>query len=186
MFPNGRNGTIMKTGPYFMIKKILIGLLVALIVIQFIRPAKNNSGDVTKDITNLYPMSDSVKLVFDKACADCHTNNTKYPFYASIQPIGYWLADHVKDGKRHFNINEFAGYRIGKQNKKLEEVIEQIKEGEMPLPSYTLIHTEAKLTEAEKALISNWCQNIIDTIKATYPADSLKLKRPTKPEGAAK
>jgi hypothetical protein len=56
----------------------------------------------------------------------------------------------------------------------------------MPLPSYTLIHKEAILTEAEKALISNWCQNIMDTIKANYPADSLKLKRPTKPEGAAK
>ena len=56
----------------------------------------------------------------------------------------------------------------------------------MPLPSYTLIHKEANLTEAEKALISDWCQNIVDTIKATYPADSLKLKRPTNKEGAAK
>jgi hypothetical protein len=65
-------------------------------------------------------------------------------------------------------------------------VIEQIKEGEMPLASYTLIHKEAILTEAEKTLISNWCQNIMDTIKAIYPADSFKLKRPTKPEGAAK
>jgi hypothetical protein len=55
-----------------MIKKILIGLLVVLVAIQFIRPAKNNSGDVSKDITTLYPMPDSVKLVFDKACADCH------------------------------------------------------------------------------------------------------------------
>ncbi len=169
-----------------MIKKILVGLLIVLIVMQFIRPEKNLSADTTKDITTKYPMSDSVKLVFDKACADCHTNKTNYPWYTAIEPIGYWTANHVKDGKRHFNLNEFAGYRIGKQNKKLEECIEQIKEGEMPLPSYTLIHQEAKLTEAEKALISDWCQNIVDTIKATYPADSLKLKRPTKPEGAAK
>ena len=92
----------------------------------------------------------------------------------------------MKDCKKHFNLNEFAGYRIGKQNKKLEECIEQIKEGEMPLPSYTLIHKEANLTEAEKALISDWCQNIVDTIKATYPADSLKLKKPVKQEGAPK
>jgi len=169
-----------------MIKKILIGLLVILVAIQFIRPQKNNSGDISKDITTLYPMPDSVKLVFDKACADCHTNNTKYPFYASIQPIGFWLDDHVKDGKRHFNINEFAGYRIGKQNKKLDEVIEQIKEGEMPLASYTLIHKEAILTEAEKTLISNWCQNIMDTIKANYPADSLKLKKPSQNQAATK
>lgn len=170
-----------------MIKKILIGLLVALIAIQFIRPAKNNSGDITKDITTLYPMPDSVKVIVDKACADCHSNNTKYPFYAAIQPINFWLSDHIKDGKRHFNFNEFAGYRIAKQNHKLEEVIEQIKEGEMPLPSYTLVHTDAKLTDAEKATLTKWCQNIMDTLKATYPADSLKIKRPpTKPEGAAK
>ncbi|MEY3874712.1 MAG: hypothetical protein RL363_1433, partial [Bacteroidota bacterium] len=116
------------------------------------------------------------------ACADCHSNKTAYPWYASIQPAAFWLADHVKEGKREFNFNEFAGYRIAKQNHKLEEVIEQIKEGEMPLYSYTLIHRDAKLTDAEKATLINWCQNIMDTLKATYPADSLILKR--KPETA--
>ena len=123
-----------------MIKKILIGLLIALVVIQFIRPEKNLSGDTTKDIATLFPMPDSVKMIVDKACADCHSNKTAYPWYASAQPVAFWLADHVKDGKRHFNFNEFAGYRIAKQNHKIEEVIEQIKEDEMPLYSYTLIH----------------------------------------------
>jgi hypothetical protein len=164
-----------------MIKKILIGLLFVLIIIQFIKPEKNISGDTKNDISIKYPMSDSVKLVFNKACADCHSNKTNYPWYASIQPVSFWLNDHIKDGKRHFNLNEFASYRIGKQNKKMEECIEQIKEGEMPLTSYTLIHKGAILTEAEKTTIINWCQNIIDTIHAKYPADSLKLQRPTKP-----
>ncbi len=168
-----------------MIKKILIGLLVILIAIQFIKPERNLSGDTQKDIATIYPMSDSVKIVFDKACADCHSNKTNYPWYASVQPVAFWLNDHVKDGKRHFNLNEFAGYRIGKQNKKLEECIEQIKEGEMPLSSYTIIHKEAVLTDAEKTLIINWCQNIVDTIHAKYPADSLKLQRQQKP-GQAK
>ena len=161
-----------------MIKKILIGLLIVLIIIQFIHPAKNLSADTSKDITTLFPMSDSVKTIIGKACADCHSNKTVYPWYASIQPVGIWLADHVKDGKRHFNFNDFASYKIAKQNHKLEEVIEQIKENEMPLYSYTLIHKEAKLTDAEKATLINWCQNIMDTLKATYPADSLILKRP--------
>lgn len=168
-----------------MLKKLLIGLLVVLVLIQFIHPAKNLSGDVKNDITTKYPMSDSVKLVFDKACADCHSNKTNYPWYASVQPFAFWISDHVNDGKRHFNLNEFASYRIGKQNKKLEECIDEIKEGEMPISSYTIIHKEAKLTEAEKTLIMNWCQNIVDTIHANYPADSLKFQRPQKP-GAAK
>jgi hypothetical protein len=160
-----------------MIQKLLIVLLIALVGIQFIHPQKNLSGDKTKDITTLFPMPDSVQLIVDKACADCHSNKTNYPWYASIQPVGFWIGDHVKDGKRHFNFNDFAGYRIAKQNHKLEEVIEQIKEDEMPLYSYTLIHKEAKLTDAEKATLTNWCQSIMDTLKATYPADSLKLKR---------
>lgn len=165
-----------------MIKKILIVLALVLVVLQFIRPAQNLSANTTKDISTLYPMPSDVKLIVDKACADCHSNKTAYPWYATIQPVAFWLADHVNEGKREFNFNEFAGYRIAKQNHKLEEVIEQIKEGEMPLYSYTLIHRDAKLTDAEKATLINWCQNIMDTLKATYPADSLILKR--KPETA--
>ena len=164
-----------------MIKKILIGLLVALVIIQFIRPTKNNSGITTNDISTKYPMPDSVKMIINKSCADCHSNKTVYPWYASIQPAEFWLADHVKEGKGEINFNEFASYRIGKQNRKLKEVIEQIKEGKMPLNSYTLIHTESKLTALEKATLIQWCQNIMDTIKANYPADSLNIKRTKQP-----
>jgi len=161
-----------------MIKKIFIVLLVALIAIQFVRPTKNTSGEKSNDVSTKYIMSDTVRLVFDKACADCHSNNTKYPWYASIQPLGLWLDHHVDEGKGEFNINEFAAYRAGKQNHKLKEVIEQIEEGEMPLNSYTLIHKEAVLSEKEKATLINWCKTVMDTIHARYPEDSLKLKRP--------
>jgi uncharacterized membrane protein len=162
-----------------MIKKILIGLLVVLIAIQFIKPARNESANTTKDIATLYPMPDSVKTIVTKACADCHSNKTVYPWYASIQPLGFWLDHHVKEGKGEINFNEFASYRIGKQNHKLKEVIEQVQEGEMPLSSYTLIHKNAVLTETEKNTLVHWCQNIMDTIKANYPADSLKSRKPS-------
>ena len=164
-----------------MIKKLLIGLLIVLIAIQFIRPTKNLSGNIDKDISTIYPMSDSVKIIINKACADCHSNKTVYPWYASIEPVAFWLQDHVNEGKREINFNEFASYRIGKQNHKIKEVMEQIQEGEMPLSSYTLIHKEAKLTEAEKNTLIQWCQNIMDTIKAKYPTDSLNIKRPPTP-----
>ena len=162
-----------------MIKKILIGLLVVLIAIQFIKPARNESANSTKDIATLYPMPDSVKTIVTKACADCHSNKTVYPWYASIQPLGFWLDHHVEEGKGEINFNEFASYRIGKQNHKLKEVIEQVQEGEMPLSSYTLIHKNAVLTETEKNTLVHWCQNIMDTIKANYPADSLKSRKPS-------
>ena len=167
-----------------MIKKIFIALLIALVVIQFIQPTKNISGEKSKDITTLYAMPNNVKVIVDKACADCHTNNTQYPWYVSVQPVAFWLADHVKEGKSELNFNEFASYRIAKQNHKLEEIIEQVKEEEMPLPFYTIIHKEADLTPEERATLTQWCQSIMDTLKANYPADSLKLKRASTPEKA--
>jgi hypothetical protein len=162
-----------------MVKKILIGLLVVLIAIQFIKPTRNESANTTLDIATLYPMPDSVKTIVTKACADCHSNKTVYPWYASIQPLGFWLDHHVEEGKREINFNEFASYRIGRQNHKLKDVIEQVQEGEMPLSSYTLIHKNAVLTETEKNTLIHWCQNIMDTIKANYPADSLKSRKPS-------
>jgi hypothetical protein len=161
-----------------MIKKILIGLLVVLVALQAFRPEKNLSGDASKDISTLYPVPQDVQAILDRSCADCHTNKTNYPWYAEIQPVAWWLNDHVVDGKKHFNLNNFGNLRLAIQNHKLEECIEQVKEGEMPLESYTLIHTDAKLSENDKALITNWAQGIMDTLKARYPADSLVLKRP--------
>ncbi len=159
------------------LKKILIGLLLVFIVLQAFRPAKNQSGDVSKDISSDFVVPENVKVILAKACNDCHSNTTRYPWYAEIQPVSWWLGNHIKDGKRHLNFNEFSGYRIARQYKKLEECIEQVKEGDMPLPSYTLIHKNAILTEAEKQILYNWCEVLRDSIKADYPADSLVIKK---------
>ena len=74
-------------------------------------------------------------------------------------------------------MSEFNGYRIARQYKKLEECIEEVKEGGMPLPSYTIIHREAILSDVEKQTLVAWCENIRDSIKAKYPADSLVIKK---------
>ena len=160
-----------------MIKKILIGLLVIFVVMQAFRPGKNISGDVSKDVSTLYPVPENVQAILDRSCADCHSNKTNYPWYAEVQPFSWWLNNHVTDGKKHFNLNNFGNLRIAMQNHKLEECIEQVKEGEMPLESYTLIHKDAKLSEDDKALLTGWAQGIMDSLKANYPADSLILKR---------
>lgn len=159
------------------VKKTLIGLLVILIVGQAFRPAKNISGDKTKDISVSYVIPEDVKVILAKACNDCHSNSTKYPWYAEVQPMAWWLNDHIIDGKRNLNFNEFDGYRIAKQYKKLEECIKEVKEGGMPLPSYTIIHKDAILTDTEKQALFNWCEILRDSIKARYPADSLVIKK---------
>jgi hypothetical protein len=158
-------------------KKILLALLVIFLVMQAFRPTKNLSANTENDISVSYTVPTEVKTILAKACYDCHSNKTEYPWYANIQPAAFWLNDHVVDGKRHLNFNEFNKYRIAKQYKKLEECIDEVKDGEMPLESYTIIHKNAILTEAEKTTLTNWCMTVRDSIKAKYPADSLVLPK---------
>ena len=158
-------------------KKILLGLATVFVLIQFIRPEKNNSNIQTNHIANKYMMPQEVKEIFAKACDDCHSNNTRYPWYSNFQPVAWWLDDHVKDGKRHLNMSELGARRINLQNQKLEEIIEMVDKKEMPLNSYTWIHTDSKLTEVERNWITTWAKSAMDYIKANYPADSLVMPK---------
>lgn len=160
------------------VKRILLILLIALVIIQFFHPAKNvSTGNSSNDIAEVYNVPADVKTVLNKACNDCHSNNTRYPWYNNLQPVAWWLDDHVQEGKSELNFNEFKSYRIGKQYRKMENVLDEVKKGDMPLTSYTLIHTNAKLTDKEKALVVGWAESIRNTIKAQYPADSLVRKK---------
>lgn len=161
-----------------MIKKILLLLLAALVIIQFFRPEKNISGGAPANhVSTVFKVPENVQAIFEKSCYDCHTNNTRYPWYANVQPVAWWLNDHVKEGKKEINFDEFATYVPRRQYKKLEEIIEQVKEGEMPLSSYTVIHREAALSSEQKLAITAWANGAIDQMKATYPADSLLRKK---------
>lgn len=161
-----------------MVKKILRRifqiLIVAFIIIQFFRPAKNSSEGISNnDITKLYTVPSDIQSILKTSCYDCHSNNTIYPWYSYIQPVAWWLNGHIKDGKRGLNFSEFAGYRIRKQYKRLEDINELVKKNEMPLDTYLWIHKYAKLNDQQKLILANWATAIRDTIKARYPADSL-------------
>lgn len=159
------------------LKKTGITLLAILLVMQAFRPAKNNSGDMSKDISVSYIVPADVKTILAKACNDCHSNSTRYPWYSEIQPVSWWLSDHIKDGKRHFNFNEFEGYQVARQYKKLEECMDEVKKGDMPLSSYTIIHKDAILSDEEKNTLFTWLDIVRDSIKSRYPADSLIIKK---------
>ena len=153
---------------------------------QFFRPKKNLSTAVAiNDITTNYAIPADVHAVLKASCYDCHSNNSTYPWYNNIQPVAWYLADHIKEGKKEINFNEFASYKIAKQYRKLEEIINQVEMDEMPIQSYTLIHGGAKLNVAQKSMIINWATVLRDTIKASYPADSL-IRKPQTPTVAVK
>lgn len=162
------------------LKKAFWLLLVIFVVIQFFRPTKNIASALSaNDISTKYNVPADVKNILQTSCSDCHSNNTTYPWYSNIQPVAWYLNDHVQDGKRHLNFSEFATYRIGKQYRKLEEVSHEIEDGEMPMTSYKLIHGNAKLNDAQKATIYKWVNELRDSIKANNPEDSL-VRKPQK------
>ena len=163
-----------------MIKKILLILLVALIAIQFFHPAPNKAAGAQPNfIGNKYPVPEEVNGILAKACYDCHSNNTRYPWYTNIQPVGLWMQNHVNEGKGELNLDEFLTYSPKKAHHKLEECIEMVKEGEMPLESYTWIHKNAKLSQEEKVALTDWASATMKQIATenNLPAEEKKEKK---------
>jgi hypothetical protein len=159
------------------IRPLLYGLLALLALAQFYRPARNTSNNQTNHVSTKYPVPADVASILKVACNDCHSNQTRYPWYANVQPVASWLANHVNEGKRELNLSEFTQRKIAVQNHKFEEIIEMIKEGEMPLGSYTWTHADARLSEPQKQVLVAWAQSNMDYLAANYPADSLVLRR---------
>ena len=160
-----------------MFSKIVVVLLLVLITIQFFHPAKNISQSAQpNNIAKGYAYADSIKTILVKACLDCHSNNTRYVWYFKIQPVDWWLTHHINEGKGELNFDEFINKPIRYQYNKLEECEKQVKEGDMPLDSYTWIHKDAILDQHEKNTLINWAESIRNEIKAKYPADSLKRR----------
>jgi len=145
--------------------KILIVIVIALVAIQFVRPDRNIASQVSSsDISAVLSIPDSVKVILQHACYDCHSNNTRYPWYANIQPTGWWLAGHIKEAKGDLNFSEFGGYEQRKQSGKLEGIAAVVEEDIMPLRSYKLMHKNARLSTNEKTLLIDWARQSADSI----------------------
>ena len=117
-----------------------------------------------QDIGTAYPMPDNVYHVLQTSCYDCHSNNTKYPWYNNVQPVAWWLNDHVEEGKRELNFSEFGSFSTKRKLKKLKEIVSEVEENEMPLNSYTLIHKDAALSPADKQLLIEWAKGLAQNI----------------------
>ncbi|HQV05528.1 MAG: heme-binding domain-containing protein [Chitinophagaceae bacterium] len=160
------------------VKKILWVLLAGLIVIQFIHPKKNKAeGPQPNYIGTKFAVPQDVQAILKIACNDCHSNNTRYPWYARFQPVHWWLNKHIVKGKDELNFDEYANKSLRYQYHKMKETVDMVKKGEMPLNSYTWTHKDARLSDTEKDKIITWAGSILDSMKAHYPMDSLERKR---------
>jgi hypothetical protein len=147
------------------VKKILIATGIIFIGIQFFRPALNKSNQVfDTDISKIVATSDSVQVLLKDACYDCHSNNTNYPWYSNIQPVGWMMAKHIRKGKEELNYSEFGSYSTRRQLSKLNGITNSIRDDIMPLSSYRLMHKNSILSAYKKELLSKWVQQARDSL----------------------
>lgn len=139
-------------------RKIGILILIIVVVMQFIQPNKNRSEQIISenDISKVYAIPQDLHQTLVTKCYDCHSNNTRYPWYFNVQPIGWWLAAHIHEAKEHVNFSDFKNYPADRAHHKLEELTEVAKERSMPLKSYTMFHEHTELTDEDEKQILDW------------------------------
>ena len=131
--------------------KILLGLLLALGLAQLV-PIERTNPAVEAEV----PASDEVQQILRRACYDCHSNETRWPWYAHVAPVSWLVAYDVSDARGHLNFSTWNAYDAEERAHKLEEAWEEIDEGEMPLWFYLPLHPQAQLSEADKRVMKDW------------------------------
>lgn len=142
-------------------KKILLAVIAFLIIAQFIRIDKTNPPVIAaNDILNMTNAPDDIAVMMKKACYDCHSNETKYPWYMDIAPISWWTKGHVNNARGSLNYSDWVGY-VGEARKhKLEESALKVRKKWMPISSYLWMHPEAKLSETEREKLAKWFEGL--------------------------
>jgi len=147
------------------LKRILYILIIVFVGIQFVPTKQNKSIKVLEtDVSKTLYVPFNVQEIFKRSCYDCHSNNTVYPWYNKIQPISFLMENHIKNGKKELNFSDFGAYSKRKQKSKLKAIYNQIKDNEMPLFSYTIIHRNAVLSKEDKILIKQWTTKLLDSL----------------------
>lgn len=143
--------------------KILLSLLAIIVAAQLFQIDKDNPAyDQGNDMLSQISAPAEVKDILKNSCYDCHSYETKYPWYTNVAPFSWWISEHIEDGRKHFNFSEWGNYDLKKKKHKLEELIHEVEEGEMPLNSYTWAHGEASLSEEQIKTLIGWTKSTME------------------------
>ena len=154
-------------------RKLLYVLVAVLIGIQFVRPERTNPPvDPNRTVQAHLPVPEAVTNILKRSCYDCHSNETRWPWYSNIAPISWLIADDVDHGRSHVNFSEWPAEDPKKVRKILDEVCEVVEEGEMPLEAYVWLHPSAKLSEQDVATICEWTEQAIQQLGEPSPTTS--------------
>ena len=147
------------------IKIIVFIILIIMVGIQFIPTIINKQSiNYSKDFVTIYQVPKEISALLKTSCYDCHSNNTVYPWYSKFQPMNMFMSQHIEEGKDKLNLSEFGEYSDRRKKSKLKSMISQIKDDEMPLSSYTLLHWDASLSENDKKDILIYLDKLLSKI----------------------
>jgi Haem-binding domain len=139
------------------LRRIVLGLVALLALAQVVRPERSNpTVEIERTLERVSPPPAALQATLRRACYDCHSNETSWPWYSQIAPISWALSGHVVDARRHLNFSDWTRMTTGKKRKVVGEICDEVKEGAMPLPSYLWIHRDAHLMPQEVRVICEW------------------------------
>lgn len=137
-----------------MAKKIMAAITVVMAGIQFIAVRRTNPTTTMEVDAN-----DATRQILKRSCYNCHSNETVWPWYSHIAPISWLVVDDVTEAREHLNFSEWDKYNPKQQSHKIEEMIEEIKEGEMPLTLYLIMHPGAKMADEDVMVLTKWAES---------------------------
>ena len=143
------------------LKAAVLVLLVVLVGLQFFPTRSNHSTIIpSTDFVKTNEAPEKIAQTLQASCYDCHSNNTNYPWYSKVQPVGWLLEGHINKGKEVLNLSEFDSYSGRKQQSKLTSMISQIEDDKMPLAAYTFIHRKARLSKENKKFLLDYLRTL--------------------------
>lgn len=141
------------------VKWIGVAVVALFLLAQLYQPERLNPPvDESKTIQATLPLPDEVRTALTRACYDCHSNETTWPWYSSIAPASWLVSNDVREGRLRLNFSAWKDYRKSRQINKLDEIANQVHEGEMPLKKYLLLHPGAALSKTEIDLLVQWAE----------------------------
>lgn len=150
------------------IRWTLVASATVFVLAQFIRPAKTNPvAEASASFESHLEVDARVSAILDRACADCHSNNTRWPWYSQLSPISWWVVDHVREGRKELNFSEWGTYSRVNQSEKLRQICREVKSGSMPLRSYTRMHPASELTPEDVKTLCDWTDAQRTKLQAT-------------------
>ena len=145
-------------------KNIIYWFLIVIALIQFIPVNRiNKPVDQKVNFVTIFNTPKNVQQILKKACYDCHSNETIYPDYAYVAPISWSIKNHINEGREHLNFSEWGNYNQDLKKNMLENAAHSIKDYSMPFPAYITQHPKANLTKAERVLLANYFEGILNS-----------------------